>query len=361
MLLTDQDMSTVKPSDATNGALILADGDINITETRVITYFDEDLQGLQLFGEHYDYLEKTSEAPVPSGEAAVYELTSTDITDYEAKFTLNPASPTNEGKEIKPEVVIDELKEGVHYTYEYVGAFINDGTAKTPLVTVAGLTQNLDYEVRYENNINAGNDACVILTGKGNYTGTVRKNFKIVEPAGATQKNDSGNTDSASTGENVSSSTMAQDSTRGSDMNPGGGITADGIPYGPAKGKTIKNKTYKFKITKRAKGKAPGTVSLCGLAKKSRKKTVKKVNNPASVTIGGFKYKVTRIGKKAFSGCKKLKMITIRAKKLKAVGKNAIKGISKKATIRVPKKRQAYYKKLFKARTGFKKTMKIRK
>ena len=69
---------------------------------------------------------------------------------------------------------------------------------------------------------------------------------------------------------------------------------------------------------------------------------------------------MTKIGKNAFSGCKNLNKITIKSAKLKSVGKNAIKGINSKATIKVPKKQLTTYKKLFKSKTGFKKSMKIK-
>ncbi len=71
--------------------------------------------------------------------------------------------------------------------------------------------------------------------------------------------------------------------------------------------------------------------------------------------------KVSKIEKQAFYGCKKLKSIKIMSSKLKTVGKNAIKGIHKKATIKVPKKKLTKYKKLFKTKTGYKKSMKIKK
>lgn len=80
--------------------------------------------------------------------------------------------------------------------------------------------------------------------------------------------------------------------------------------------------------------------------------------NLKKVTIGKH---VTTIGKKAFYNCKKLKSITIKSKVLKTVGKNAIKNIYKKATIKVPKQQLKKYKKLFKSKTGYKKTMKIKK
>lgn len=114
-------------------------------------------------------------------------------------------------------------------------------------------------------------------------------------------------------------------------------------------------------------------------------KSEKKITVPAAVKIKNKTYKVTAIGKNAFkkskgklksvvigknvrtisanafNGCKKLEKITVKSKVLKTVGKNAIKGISKKAVIRVPKTKQKAYKKKFTKRTGFRKTMKIRK
>ena len=74
------------------------------------------------------------------------------------------------------------------------------------------------------------------------------------------------------------------------------------------------------------------------------------------LTIGKY---VKKIVTNAFSGCKKLKVITINSTSLKSVGKNAIKGINKKAQIKVPKKKKKAYKKLFKSKTGFKKTMEV--
>ncbi len=75
------------------------------------------------------------------------------------------------------------------------------------------------------------------------------------------------------------------------------------------------------------------------------------------VTIGT---NVTSIGDRAFYGCSKLSSIRIKTTRLKKVGRNAITGISKKAKIQVPKKKRKAYNKLFKARTGFRKTMKIK-
>lgn len=103
--------------------------------------------------------------------------------------------------------------------------------------------------------------------------------------------------------------------------------------------KTVLYKGYTFKIT------AVDDNAFKGM-KKLRK-----------VTIGA---NVTKLGKNAFYNDKKLKQIKVNATKLKSVGKNAIKGIHKKAVIKVPKKQLKKYKKLFKkSKTGYKKSMKV--
>lgn len=72
--------------------------------------------------------------------------------------------------------------------------------------------------------------------------------------------------------------------------------------------------------------------------------------------------KISYIGKNAFYGCKYLKSIIIKTSKLKskAVGKDAFKGIYKKATIKVPGKQLKAYQKLLKSR-GIGKNVKITK
>ncbi len=76
------------------------------------------------------------------------------------------------------------------------------------------------------------------------------------------------------------------------------------------------------------------------------------------VTLGK---NVETIDKEAFKGCKSLKKIAIKSTKLKKVGKNAIQGIHKKAVITCGKKNVKAYKKLFSKKTGYKKTMKVKK
>ena len=88
------------------------------------------------------------------------------------------------------------------------------------------------------------------------------------------------------------------------------------------------------------------------------KKAFYKRTKLSKITIGKY---VHTIDDNAFNGCKNLKSITIKSTVLKKAGKNAINGIYKKAVIKVPKKQYNKYKKLFTSKTGFKKTMKIKK
>lgn len=52
------------------------------------------------------------------------------------------------------------------------------GTPKTPSVTIAGLKEGTNFTIRYENNVNAGT-AKAVITGIGDYQGTVTKEFTI--------------------------------------------------------------------------------------------------------------------------------------------------------------------------------------
>ncbi len=143
------------------------------------------------------------------------------------------------------------------------------------------------------------------------------------------------------------------------------------------KGKTYTVNGCKYKVLKStAKAK---TVSFAGVSNKK----LKKIIIPATVTIDGMKYKVTeikanalkgnkkvktvsigenvtKIGKQAFYKASKLNNIVVKTKKLKSVGKQALKGIAAKAEIRVPSAKLSKYKKLFKGK-GQKASVKIKK
>lgn len=53
------------------------------------------------------------------------------------------------------------------------------GEEQKPEVTIEGLENGKDYDVKYSNNVEPGK-AIVTITGKGNYTGTIKKEFTII-------------------------------------------------------------------------------------------------------------------------------------------------------------------------------------
>lgn len=169
------------------------------------------------------------------------------------------------------------------------------------------LKQGTDYTVSYKNNKNIGK-ATVTIKGKGKYEGSIKKTFQITV----------------------------------------------------AKGKTYTAGNFKYKMTKTStNGKGTVTLAATKKSKSDSKFTSCKITD--TVKIGGKTFKVTAIGDNAFKGYKKLKTITIESKNLKSVGKDAVKNIHKKATIKVPKDKVKAYKKLFNKKTGFTSKMKIKK
>ena len=144
---------------------------------------------------------------------------------------------------------------------------------------------------------------------------------------------------------------------------------------------TVKKLNYEV-IKVNANG--TGEVALKGTTNKKSSKSFKSLKVVDSIKINGKAFKVTSvssnsfsgyknlqtvvvgknvtsIGKKAFNNCKKVTKLTINSSKLKSVGDKAISGINKKAKIKVPKSSLKSYKKLFKSKSGYKKTMKISK
>ena len=97
-------------------------------------------------------------------------LTITGQGNYSGTKTINF---TITAKDINSESITLEKN-----TYTY------DGRAKTPVVTVKDgsktLTANTDYKVEYSNNTNVGT-ATVAITGQGNYTKTITKQFTIIK------------------------------------------------------------------------------------------------------------------------------------------------------------------------------------
>ncbi len=172
------------------------------------------------------------------------------------------------------------------------------------------------------------------------------------------------------------------------------------------KGFTYTVNDMNYKVTDdRADG--MGTVTLTGTRKSKSDKNFKSLKIGAAVKIYGRSYRITAIGKKAFGNykkltsvsigsnvetigkesfsgctgiksvtigkgtkkiqgkafynCKKLSKIKIKSQALSSVGSGAFKNIHKKAVIRVPSAKLNLYKGLFGSRTGYRKTMKLKR
>ena len=98
----------------------------------------------------------------------------------------------------------------------------------------------------------------------------------------------------------------------------------------------------------KGKVKVPAVVKVNGVTYRVTSvssKAFMKNNKITKIIIGK---NITKIGKKAFSKCKKLKLLVIKSRKLKAknVAKNAFKGITKKTIVKVPKSKIKEYRKL---------------
>ena len=191
-----------------------------------------------------------------------------------------------------------------------------DGKEKTPKVNVKGLIEGVDFTVEYKNNIDVGS-AQAVVTGIGHFKGVKALDFNIIpKKDDGSRQEDSGN-------------------------RPGdGGSDAQNTQSVFTAGK------YKYKITGTASLGKNGTVSIVGLSKNSYKKNIKKIVIPATVKYGNSKYDVTSVGAKAFKGCKKAKTVVIKSKKIKKIGKQAFRGIKKKAKFKLPKMSKKNLKKL---------------
>ena len=104
-----------------------------------------------------------------AGIAATVTVTAKENGNYEGAATATFAI----SKADLRDAVVVPLQMG--YTY--------DGVEKTPavLVTLDGVTvPSSGYVVAYDNNVNAGNEAVVEVSGQGNYDGVAQSNFAIL-------------------------------------------------------------------------------------------------------------------------------------------------------------------------------------
>ena len=194
------------------------------------------------------------------------------------------------------------------------------------------------------------------------------------QPSGSVSTGSGGAGAGTGTGGGQPSGSGSTDGGSGSDT--GGSQIPDGFSSGQANvsndpkiGTLLKQGGAYYRIT--GGGRAGYTAELCCLVKK-KTKTLKVA---ATVKANGHDYKVTSIaarackgnrylrkvtigkyvqviGAKAFYGCKNLRQITVMGTALKKVKSGAVKKIHPKAVVRVPKKKRAAYRKLFKRKVS---------
>ncbi len=126
---------------------------------------------------------------------------------------------------------------------------------------------------------------------------------------------------------------------------------------------SVKKRTaafYRLKNKKKTRYAVPHTVKIDGITYKVTKISANAFKNNKKIRKVTIGKNITNIGKRAFYGCQNLKNIIIKTTKLKSVGKQAFKGIHKKAIIKIPRKKYEKYKKLLKGK-GQKKTVQIKK
>lgn len=136
----------------------------------------------------YDGSKKKPSATVRSGNKTL--TSGTDFTvSYSNNVNVGTASAVITGKgnysgSITKEFIITPADFSKLTASLAAGTFSYDGTEKKPEVTVKSgskqLTSGTDFTVSYTDNINVGT-AKAIITGKGNYSGTITKSFKITQ------------------------------------------------------------------------------------------------------------------------------------------------------------------------------------
>ncbi len=318
----------------------------------------------------YDGTAKKPMATVKDGTAALKEGTDYTVT-YSNNINVGTAKVTITGKGYYTGVVTKEFtitnatppeqeRKALSQCTVMLNnsSYIYDGTAKTPTVTVkdgtTALKEGTDYTVTYSNNINVGT-AKATVTGKGNYTGTVTKEFTITKAAqgqgikeisqckvtlskssyaydGKVKKPTATVKDGAVTLKEGTDYTVAYTN----NINAGTAkVTVTG--KGNYKGAVAKNFTITVKKgTSHKVGscqyKVTGTSTVSAAGAKNNKVT--KIKIPKTVKIGGKAFKVTAIASRAFKGNKKITSIEI-GDNVKMIGTSAFEGCTKlgKATL----------------------------
>ncbi len=228
-------------------------------------------------------------------------------------------------------------------------------TIKSVQLNNKELILGTDYEVTYKNNKNIGT-ASVIITGIGEYDGSITKEFSIVAKKGTSFTVD-GKKYKLKSSSTVAFTGLKNKSDETVTIPDKVKIGGKNFKVTAIANKALKDTNIK-KVTIGSNVKTIGvsafegckkliTLTIGGKVTKIGNKAFKGCKALKSITIPS---KVTTIGQEVFRNCSKLEKITIKSTKLKSVGKNAFKGIKSNATIKVNAKKLSEYKKLLKGK-----------
>jgi GH25 family lysozyme M1 (1,4-beta-N-acetylmuramidase) len=184
--------------------------------------------------DHYDGWQYTSSGTV-SGYSGNVDLSHfyVDVAGWEDNTTKD----------------ISSMTANLQYT-----TVVYDGSAKTPTVSISGLTSGTDFTVSYSSNTNVGT-ATVIITGSGNYTGTINKTFTI-------------------TAKNISSESFSLATTS---------YTYDGSAKSPSVSTSVSSSYYSVSYSNNTNA-GTGIVTITGKGNYTGTKTLNFTINPANLS-----------------------------------------------------------------------------
>ena len=141
-------------------------------------------------GEYVKVAIDGSEVAPKNGNVVNYEIKITsdvsDVSKVKPGTTISvKVLPKNENLAGSKEATLKVVARDINDFKDKVSAIsdsVYNGKEQKPAVTVTGLTADTDYTVAYANNKDAGT-ATVTITGKGNYTNSIEKTFKINKKA----------------------------------------------------------------------------------------------------------------------------------------------------------------------------------
>lgn len=317
--------------------------------------------------------EEVAAAPEEAGNNTAYdhyEILAEGITELSVYPKYNPRIKKTFMLRVGEEGSQDISEMDVRLSKD---TFTYDGNACSPEVMVSYrqdtvLEQGIDYTVSYENNVNAGT-ATAVISGKGLFYGTIRKDFTICK------KEEESHTHETVIDEAVAATCTGNGLTQGSHCSKCGEIL-EAQTVIPATGHRYAGGTCEkcgdilyiemdgIRYTKVEDLSGNVTVHVSA---KPEEKISGKVDIPAEVTMGDTTYTVTvidanafvdqtgltyvtlpktitNIGNKAFAGCTSLEGMKFKAKTAPEAAEDAWEGAGTgDFTIITPKNAQDYY------------------